>query len=60
MKIKDEFKGKTLEEVQSLWKNGSVRISKIDGKYCVLTRDLNPHRLNVVLENGIVVDWHTG
>lgn len=37
-----------------------ARVSKEDGKYMMLTADFNPKRLNLEVENGIVVKVTTG
>lgn len=54
--------GEPLEGVKQSLETSQIlfRVSKIDGKACVLTRDYNPHRVNLVVENGIVIEVNRG
>lgn len=49
--------GEPLEGVKQSLETSQIRyrVSKINGKSCVLARDYDPHRVNLVVENGIVV-----
>lgn len=53
-----KYEGKALEIVQK--KVSDVRIMKLDGEYKVGTREFQPGRLNVHVENGIVVHAYFG
>lgn len=50
--------GLTLEEIKE--QHSSVRIVSLDGKSCVGTCDFKPFRLNVHLENNIVINAYFG
>jgi hypothetical protein len=58
MQDTDQYLGKTLEEVNQMC--STVRVMTEDGEHFVLTMDYRPERLNVELENGIVVDARWG
>lgn len=54
--------GHSLEGVKQSLETSQIlyRVSRIDGKGCILTRDYVPWRLNLIVENGIVVEVERG
>lgn len=54
--------GEPLEGVKQSLETSQIRyrVSKIDGKACILTRDYDPQRVNLVVENGIVIEVNRG
>jgi len=49
------LEGLSLCEDQQKLKDKEYRIISIDDKHFIITRDYNPERLNLVIENHIVV-----
>lgn len=50
-----QLEGLSLEEVKEQLKDKEYRIISIDDKHFIITRDYNPERLNLVIDNHIVV-----
>jgi hypothetical protein len=48
---------KSAETMDPKW---SIRVAKRDNAYQMLTRDFDPHRINVYIENGIIVQQMVG
>ncbi len=55
-----ELIGLTLEAASAKLKDREYRIVKIDGKGMMITRDYHPERLNLEIENDIIVNVYGG
>lgn len=47
--------GKTVEEARTLRPGYRIRVGRIDGEPCICTRDYRLDRINVHLENNVIV-----
>lgn len=54
--------GKTRDEAYSILEKADIkhRVSRVNGQPRVLTADFNPERINLHIEDGIVIDFTTG
>lgn len=52
--------GKTLNFAKKELKDRDYRIVKIDGKGMMITCDFNYNRLNLEIENGIIINVYKG
>jgi len=52
--------GQTLDFAEKELKNRIFRIVKIDGKGMMITHDFMPDRLNLEIENNIIVNVYEG
>lgn len=55
-----ELIGQTLDSARKKLENKDFRIVRIDGKGLIITCDFNPDRLNLEVENNIVVNVYGG
>ena len=60
--IRNAIIGKTRDEAYSFLEKAEIkhRVTKVDGMPRVITADFNPDRINLHLENSIVVDLTMG
>lgn len=48
----EHFIGMSENDARLIYKN--LRVVEVDGRYCIITDDLNPERLNVIIEKNII------
>lgn len=60
MVVKKELIGIDLNFAKEKLKDTKYRIVKIDGKGVIITRDLHTDRLNLEVENNVIVNVYKG
>lgn len=57
-----DLKGQTKTEAMKILESLGIsfRVTKEDGRVGVCTRDYDPSRMNLEIEDGIVVEYHKG